>query len=266
MSINELQQELCEKLANVIMKGNDATKNDARNRVLEIINELKDHINDVVEHNGWSGTVLDHLIFNIMIFDSQDNQPLVKQVHDEKTLEEAQAVTEGYLGVFEASLEIEDAIKKIGGKASTKNLQKALAEIISCLSVASDDQAIDDMKQKWANKIIDELKDHINDIIECNGFGGTALDYAIFFNCRDFYADERLNNPVLEQLEAKIKNLGGEMSGLKRELTDNEESEGEYITSDDEDIIIDHLAGGINTLLENPSNQQPVQSPQNRRH
>ncbi|WCR53713.1 MAG: hypothetical protein PG981_000735 [Wolbachia endosymbiont of Ctenocephalides orientis wCori] len=149
---------------------------------------------------------------------------------------------------------------------SINELQQELCEKLANIVIESDNNVKNVMHSRMI-EIIDELKDHINDIIEYNGMGGTALDYVTFFDTRNYDVNGRLNNPVLVALEVKVKNLGGKMSELEIESSDNEESEGEGITeeSEDEDIIIDYLSDGnqINTLLENTADQL-IQQVQNR--
>ncbi|MFL3876344.1 hypothetical protein [Wolbachia endosymbiont of Trichogramma kaykai] len=65
-----------------------------------------------------------------------------------------------------------------------------------------------DMKER-ALKIIDELKDHINDDIEMSDLRMTILDYIILCDSED---NVRLNNRSLLDLEDAVKSIGGKTS------------------------------------------------------
>lgn len=67
MSIQELQQKLLTIISNIIIESDDSSIETMQKEALEVINGLKDHINDEVEYNSQKMTVLDYTIF----FDTQ---------------------------------------------------------------------------------------------------------------------------------------------------------------------------------------------------
>ncbi|MFT4327024.1 MAG: hypothetical protein AB3P07_00005 [Wolbachia pipientis] len=89
-----------------------------------------------------------------------------------------------------------------------KNLQQELLGIIFLIPVPDSAEEEKDMKDR-ALKIIDELKDHINDDIEMNNLKMSILDLIIFCDSQD---NVRLNNRSLLDLEDAVKSIGGKIS------------------------------------------------------
>ncbi|MDG7057202.1 MAG: hypothetical protein LKM43_03580 [Wolbachia endosymbiont of Penenirmus auritus] len=93
MSLEKLQHKLIEKIYNITIESNDDIVKNEKERALEIINKLKDHINDDIEINdNLKMTVLDCIIR----CDSQGNARLNNR----------------------SLIDLEKAVKKIGGKTS----------------------------------------------------------------------------------------------------------------------------------------------------
>jgi len=89
-----------------------------------------------------------------------------------------------------------------------KNLQQEFLGIIFLILAPTNVEEEKDMKER-ALKIIDELKDHINDDIEMNNLRMTILDWIIFCDSQD---NVRLNNRSLLDLEDAVKSIGGKTS------------------------------------------------------
>ncbi|WP_250120373.1 MULTISPECIES: hypothetical protein [Wolbachia] len=89
-----------------------------------------------------------------------------------------------------------------------KNLQQELLGIIFLILAPINAEEEKDMKER-ALKIIDELKDHINDDIEMSDLRMTILDYIILCDSQD---NVRLNNRSLLDLEDAVKSIGGKTS------------------------------------------------------
>ncbi|WP_264336669.1 MULTISPECIES: hypothetical protein [unclassified Wolbachia] len=87
-----------------------------------------------------------------------------------------------------------------------KNLQQELLGIIFLILAPASAEEERDMKER-ALKIIDELKDHINDCIEISNRRMTILDYIILCDSQD---NVRLNNRSLLDLEDAVKSIGGQ--------------------------------------------------------
>jgi hypothetical protein len=93
---------------------------------------------------------------------------------------------------------------KWGSKSmSIKELQERFIEIITLIPT-------DDEKEE-ALKIIDKLKDNINDNIEYGEMTGTALDFVIYFDTQGYGTERstRLNQTVSTELEQAIRGVGG---------------------------------------------------------
>jgi len=102
-----------------------------------------------------------------------------------------------------------------------KDLQQELLGIIFFILGPTDVEEEKDMKER-ALKIIDELKDHINDDIEMSNLRMTILDWIIFCDSQD---NVRLNNRLLLDLEDAVKSIGGKTSqelGRRRPMTQQE--------------------------------------------
>lgn len=99
-----------------------------------------------------------------------------------------------------------------------ENLQQELLEIILLITAESSEEEVRDMQDR-ALKIIDELRDHINDDIEVNNnLRMIILDCIIFCDSHDGI---RLNNRSLLDLEDAVKSIGGKTSqelGQVREI------------------------------------------------
>ncbi len=89
-----------------------------------------------------------------------------------------------------------------------KNLQQELLGMIFLILAPINAEEEKDMKER-ALKIIDELKDHINDDIEMSDLRMTILDYIILCDSQD---NVRLNNRSLLDLEDAVKSIGGKTS------------------------------------------------------
>ncbi|MFP3030106.1 MAG: hypothetical protein ACEY3M_02690 [Wolbachia sp.] len=89
-----------------------------------------------------------------------------------------------------------------------KNLQQELLGIIFLILAPINAEEEKDMKEQ-ALKIIDELKDHINNDIEMSDLRMTILDYIILCDSQD---NVRLNNRSLLDLEDAVKSIGGKTS------------------------------------------------------
>ncbi|MFP3027332.1 MAG: hypothetical protein ACEY3L_14260 [Wolbachia sp.] len=89
-----------------------------------------------------------------------------------------------------------------------KNLQQELLGIIFLILAPINAEEEKDMKER-ALKIIDELKDHINNDIEMSDLRMTILDYIILCDSQD---NVRLNNRSLLDLEDAVKSIGGKTS------------------------------------------------------
>ncbi|UIP92959.1 hypothetical protein JSQ73_001075 [Wolbachia endosymbiont of Anopheles demeilloni] len=89
-----------------------------------------------------------------------------------------------------------------------KNLQQELLGIIFLILAPINAEEEKDMKER-ALKIIDELKDHINDDIEMSDLRMTISDYIILCDSQD---NVRLNNRSLLDLEDAVKSIGGKTS------------------------------------------------------
>ncbi len=92
MDLKNLQQELLGIIFLILAPINAEEEGDMKERALEIIGILKDHINDDIEMNNLRMTILDCII----LCDSQDNVRLNNR----------------------SLLDLEDAVKSIGGKTS----------------------------------------------------------------------------------------------------------------------------------------------------
>jgi hypothetical protein len=97
MNTQELQQELLATISDITIESDDSSIETMRERALEVINELREHINDDIEYNAHRMTALDCTIF----FDTQGygsrNSTRINN---------------------SALLELERAIKDTGGKTS----------------------------------------------------------------------------------------------------------------------------------------------------
>lgn len=93
-----------------------------------------------------------------------------------------------------------------------KKLQEELVEKILLIPTEDDSEA----SGKEALEIINELKDHINEIIVINNQQFTALDCVIIADSQgnDPRISERvrINNRTLKELENAIRNVGGKIS------------------------------------------------------
>ncbi|RDD35516.1 hypothetical protein Wcon_00274 [Wolbachia endosymbiont of Cylisticus convexus] len=89
-----------------------------------------------------------------------------------------------------------------------KNLQQELLGIIFFILAPINAEEEKDMKER-ALKIIDELKDHINDDIEMSDLRMPILGYIILCDSQD---NVRLNNRSLLDLEDAVKSIGGKTS------------------------------------------------------
>ncbi len=93
-----------------------------------------------------------------------------------------------------------------------KKLQEELVEKILLIPTEDDSEA----SGKEALEIINELKDHINEIIVINNQQFTALDCVIIADSQgnDPRISERvrINNRTLKELENAIRNVGGKTS------------------------------------------------------
>ncbi|MFT4314231.1 MAG: hypothetical protein AB3P11_03945 [Wolbachia pipientis] len=87
-----------------------------------------------------------------------------------------------------------------------KKLQQELLGIIFLILAPASAKEEKDMKDR-ALKIIDELKDHINDCIEMNNLRITILDCIVLCDSQD---NVRLNNRSLLDLEDAVKSIGGQ--------------------------------------------------------
>ncbi|QJT95059.1 hypothetical protein HGO53_00400 [Wolbachia endosymbiont of Diaphorina citri] len=87
-----------------------------------------------------------------------------------------------------------------------KKLQLELLGIIFLILAPASAEEEKDMKDR-ALKIIDELKDHINDCIEISNRRMTILDCIISCDSQD---NVRLNNRSLLDLEDAVKSIGGQ--------------------------------------------------------
>lgn len=96
MGIQKLQQELLKAIFNIITieSDNRAAVEAMKERALEIINSLRDHINDNIEYRNRRMTALDYIIF----FDTRGNNPTRKN--------------------SPVLLELERVIKDAGGKTT----------------------------------------------------------------------------------------------------------------------------------------------------
>ncbi|WP_264331159.1 MULTISPECIES: hypothetical protein [unclassified Wolbachia] len=92
MDLKNLQQELLGIIFLILAPASAEEERDMKERALEIIGILKDHINDDIEMNNLRMTILDCII----LCDSQDNVRLNNR----------------------SLLDLEDAVKSIGGKTS----------------------------------------------------------------------------------------------------------------------------------------------------
>ncbi|WP_264719427.1 hypothetical protein [Wolbachia endosymbiont (group B) of Eucosma cana] len=108
-----------------------------------------------------------------------------------------------------------------------KKLQLELLGIIFLILAPASAEEEKDMKDR-ALKIIDELKDHINDCIEISNRRMTILDCIVL--C-DSQGNVRLNNRSLLDLEDAVKSIGGKTSqelGRRSSIT-QQEIDDEYI-------------------------------------
>ncbi|WP_419247313.1 hypothetical protein ACJZL1_01105 [Wolbachia endosymbiont of Rhagoletis indifferens] len=105
-----------------------------------------------------------------------------------------------------------------------KNLQQDLLGIIFLIVAQASEEEVRDMQDR-ALKIIDELRDHINDDIEINdNLRMTILDCIV--SC-DSQNGVRLNNRSLLDLEDAVKSIGGKTSqelGRVREVSQQEQA------------------------------------------
>ncbi|BDG75563.1 hypothetical protein wHmcTK_01800 [Wolbachia pipientis] len=92
MDLKNLQLELLRIIFLILAPASAEEERDMKERALEIISILKDHINDDIEMNNLRMTILDYIVF----CDSQDNVRLNNR----------------------SLLDLEDAVKSIGGKTS----------------------------------------------------------------------------------------------------------------------------------------------------
>lgn len=99
-----------------------------------------------------------------------------------------------------------------------ENLQQELLEIILLITAESSEEEVRSMQDR-AFKIIDELRDHINDNIGMNdNLRMPTLDWIAFCDIHD---GVRLNNRSLLDLEDAVKSIGGKTSqelGKVREI------------------------------------------------
>lgn len=88
--LKKLQQDFLGIIFLILAPASAEEERDMKERALEIISILKDHINDDIEMNNLRMTILDYIVF----CDSQDNVRLNNR----------------------SLLDLEDAVKSIGGK------------------------------------------------------------------------------------------------------------------------------------------------------
>ncbi len=92
---------------------------------------------------------------------------------------------------------------------SIKELQQKLLAIVSSIVIENNDEAIKTNRER-ALKVINELRDHINDDIGIDdNLRITILDCIVRF---DSQGSKRLNNKSLLDLENVVKSIGGKTS------------------------------------------------------
>ncbi|WP_353280161.1 hypothetical protein [Wolbachia endosymbiont (group B) of Silvanus unidentatus] len=136
MNIKELQEELVGKVALI------PTENDRASvkRALEIVNEVKDHINDIIVFGDQRLTALDYVI----IADSQGSNPKISE--------------RPRIG-NRALKELEDAIRNIGGKTSeelglVRNVPYSREEFLSASERAL--QILEEVQRDSNGRIVKE--------------------------------------------------------------------------------------------------------------